>query len=126
MHVMPGRRCRRGACPGLAGVAAADHVAVLRIGRPARYQLRQSLIAVGSGGAFGKGFGSGFQQDLFLPYPYSDFIGSVVGARIASEIDEGDRACMGQSLELAASKTEDTQAREWLMGRVAQPTGSFT
>ena len=43
------------------------------------YQLKQSLIAVGSGGAFGKGFGSGFQQDLFLPYPYSDFIGSVVG-----------------------------------------------
>ena len=46
------------------------------------YQLRQSLIAVGSGGAFGKGFGSGFQQDLFLPYPYSDFIGSVVGEEL--------------------------------------------
>lgn len=43
------------------------------------YQLKQSLIAVGSGGAFGKGFGSGFQQDLFLPYAYNDFIGSVVG-----------------------------------------------
>lgn len=48
----------------------------------ASYQLRQSLIAVGSGGAFGKGFGSGFQQDLFLPYPYSDFIGSVVGEEL--------------------------------------------
>jgi cell division protein FtsW len=46
------------------------------------YQLTQSLIAVGSGGAFGKGFGSGFQQDLFLPYPYSDFIGSVVGEEL--------------------------------------------
>jgi cell division protein FtsW len=46
------------------------------------YQLKQSLIAVGSGGAFGQGFGSGFQQDLFLPYPYSDFIGSVVGEEL--------------------------------------------
>ena len=48
----------------------------------ASYQLKQSLIAVGSGGAFGQGFGSGFQQDLFLPYPYSDFIGSVVGEEL--------------------------------------------
>jgi cell division protein FtsW len=46
------------------------------------YQLKQSLIAVGSGGAFGQGFGSGFQQDLFLPYPYSDFIASVVGEEL--------------------------------------------
>ena len=30
-------------------------------------------------------------------------IGSVVGEKIAREIDDGDRACMGQSLELAAS-----------------------
>jgi cell division protein FtsW len=45
----------------------------------AGHQLTQSLIAVGSGGAFGVGFGQGRQQDLFLPYPYSDFIGSIVG-----------------------------------------------
>jgi cell division protein FtsW len=43
------------------------------------YQLRQSLIAVGSGGLFGTGFGEGRQQYGFLPYPYSDFIGSNVG-----------------------------------------------
>jgi cell division protein FtsW len=43
------------------------------------YQLRQSLLAVGSGGLFGVGFGEGRQQYGFLPYPYSDFIASNVG-----------------------------------------------
>jgi cell division protein FtsW len=43
------------------------------------YQLHQSLVAVGSGGAFGTGFGEGRQQYGFLPYPYSDFIASNVG-----------------------------------------------
>jgi len=43
------------------------------------YQLHQSLVAVGSGGAFGAGFGQGRQQYGFLPYPYSDFIASNVG-----------------------------------------------
>lgn len=43
------------------------------------YQLNQSLIAVGSGGAFGQGFGQGRQQYGFLPFPYSDFIASNIG-----------------------------------------------
>jgi cell division protein FtsW len=43
------------------------------------YQLKQSLIAVGSGGAFGVGFGQGRQQYGFLPFPYSDFIASNIG-----------------------------------------------
>jgi len=43
------------------------------------YQLRQSLLAVGSGGAVGAGFGEGRQQYGFLPYPYSDFIASNIG-----------------------------------------------
>jgi cell division protein FtsW len=45
----------------------------------ASYQLRQSLVAVGSGGWFGAGFGEGRQQYGFLPYPYSDFIASNIG-----------------------------------------------
>jgi cell division protein FtsW len=43
------------------------------------FQLRQSLIAVGSGGWVGRGFGEGMQQVGFVPFPYSDFIGSNVG-----------------------------------------------
>jgi len=43
------------------------------------YQLKQSLLAVGSGGTFGVGFGEGRQQAGFLPYPYSDFIASNIG-----------------------------------------------
>jgi cell division protein FtsW len=45
---------------------------------PVSFQLHQSLIAVGSGGWFGRGFGEGMQQD-FVPFPYSDFIASNVG-----------------------------------------------
>jgi len=45
----------------------------------AGYQLRQSLIAVGSGGLFGVGFGMGRQQLGFVPFPYNDFIGANIG-----------------------------------------------
>jgi rod shape determining protein RodA len=39
------------------------------------YQIRQSLIAVGSGGIWGKGANKGTQtQGDFLPIPYTDFI----------------------------------------------------
>jgi cell division protein FtsW len=43
------------------------------------YQLRQSLIAVGSGGLTGRGYGEGMQQMFFVPFPYSDFAASTVG-----------------------------------------------
>jgi cell division protein FtsW len=43
------------------------------------FQLRQSLIAVGSGGLTGRGFGEGMQQAFFVPFPYSDFVASNVG-----------------------------------------------
>lgn len=43
------------------------------------YQVRQSKIAVGSGGFFGKGFRSGTQSQLrFLPVQHSDFILAVI------------------------------------------------
>ena len=43
------------------------------------YQLKQSLVAVGSGGLLGRGYGEGLQQYGFLPFPYSDFIASNIG-----------------------------------------------
>ena len=42
-------------------------------------QQYQSLVAVGSGGIVGVGFGEGNQQRGWLPLAYNDFIGSVVG-----------------------------------------------
>lgn len=45
----------------------------------AGYQVVQSLYAIGSGGLFGEGFGKGQQKLFYLPYPYSDFIFSVIG-----------------------------------------------
>jgi|PersoiStandDraft_1058852.scaffolds.fasta_scaffold01592_6 rod shape determining protein RodA len=45
----------------------------------AGYQLRQSKIAVGSGGLFGKGFRKGTQSQLrFLPVRHTDFIFAVL------------------------------------------------
>ncbi|MBD3233365.1 MAG: hypothetical protein GF315_06540 [candidate division Zixibacteria bacterium] len=38
------------------------------------YQVKQGLIAIGSGGITGSGLGSGGQKLLFLPEPHSDFI----------------------------------------------------
>lgn len=43
----------------------------------AGYQIEQSLIAVGSGGLFGRGFGQSVQKFNFLPEPIGDSIFSV-------------------------------------------------
>lgn len=43
------------------------------------YQIIHSLMAFGSGGIFGKGFGEGFQKLFYLPTPHTDFIFSVIG-----------------------------------------------
>ncbi len=45
----------------------------------AGYQVVQSLMAIGSGGFAGEGFAKGQAKLFYLPYPYSDFIFSVVG-----------------------------------------------
>jgi cell division protein FtsW len=46
---------------------------------PTADQQYQSLVAVGSGGVMGVGFGQGNQQRGWLPLAYNDFIGSIVG-----------------------------------------------
>lgn len=44
----------------------------------AGYQLRQSLIAVGSGGLFGLGYGESRQKLFYLPEPQNDFIFPII------------------------------------------------
>jgi cell division protein FtsW len=44
----------------------------------AGYQLNQSLIAVGSGGLFGVGYGESAQKYHFLPEPHNDFAFAIV------------------------------------------------
>ena len=42
------------------------------------YQTIQSLLAIGSGGLFGRGFGLSRQKHLWVPEPHNDFIFSIV------------------------------------------------
>jgi cell division protein FtsW len=44
----------------------------------ASYQIRQSLIAIGSGGLFGRGFGQSVQKFTYLPEPVGDSVFAVV------------------------------------------------
>lgn len=46
------------------------------------HQLKQSVLAIGSGGPFGKGFGMSTQKYLFLPEPDNDFIFAVLGEEL--------------------------------------------
>jgi cell division protein FtsW len=46
------------------------------------FQLAQSLLAVGSGGLTGVGFGQGQQKAYYLPAAHTDFVFSVVGEEL--------------------------------------------
>jgi len=46
------------------------------------YQLRQSLIAIGSGGFMGRGFGQGIQKFTYLPEPMGDSIFAVAAEEL--------------------------------------------
>ncbi len=45
----------------------------------ASYQIQQSLIAIGSGGLFGRGFGQSVQKFTHLPEPTGDSIFAIIG-----------------------------------------------
>lgn len=46
------------------------------------YQIKQALIAIGSGGAFGRGLGQGVQKFTYLPEPMGDSIFAVLGEEL--------------------------------------------
>jgi cell division protein FtsW len=46
------------------------------------FQVIQSLIAIGTGGMFGRGLMNGVQKLFYLPYPHTDFIYSVIGEEL--------------------------------------------
>jgi cell division protein FtsW len=46
------------------------------------FQLIQSMIAVGSGGVFGKGLMAGVQKLFYVPEPHTDFIYAVIGEEL--------------------------------------------
>ncbi len=50
--------------------------------RGTSYQLQQSLIALGSGGIFGRGFGQSIQKFSYLPEPQGDSIFAVTGEEL--------------------------------------------
>jgi cell division protein FtsW len=46
------------------------------------YQMVQSMIAVGTGGVFGRGLMEGTQKLFYLPEPHNDFIYAVIGEEL--------------------------------------------
>jgi len=57
------------------------------------FQIIQSLIAVGTGGVFGRGLMEGVQKLFYLPEPYSDFIFAVIGEELGLIGATGVLAC---------------------------------
>jgi len=72
--------------------------------RDAGYQVRQSKIAVGSGGLLGLGLMQGKQKILYLPEAHTDFIYAVVGEELGlwgcSAILAGFLVILGRGLQL--------------------------
>jgi cell division protein FtsW len=46
------------------------------------YQVCQGLIALGSGGLFGRGLGDSLQKAFYLPFPFNDSIFAVIGEEL--------------------------------------------
>jgi len=82
------------ATPAVVGVVGAILVAPYRFERvkawlnPFKYssdegwQTVQSLLAIGSGGLFGRGLGQSMQKYLYIPEPYNDYIFAVLAEEL--------------------------------------------
>jgi cell division protein FtsW len=46
------------------------------------YHVRQALVALGSGGLFGRGLGAGYQKFGYLPAPHTDSVFAVLGEEL--------------------------------------------
>jgi cell division protein FtsW len=57
------------------------------------FQIIQSLIAVGTGGIFGRGLMEGVQKLFYLPEPHTDFIFAVIGEELGLVGASGVLAC---------------------------------
>jgi len=57
------------------------------------FQIIQSLIAVGTGGVFGRGLMEGVQKLFYLPEPHTDFIFAVIGEELGLMGATGVLAC---------------------------------
>ena len=57
------------------------------------FQIIQSLIAVGTGGVFGRGLMAGVQKLFYLPEPHTDFIFAVIGEELGLIGTTGVLAC---------------------------------
>jgi len=57
------------------------------------FQIIQSLIAVGTGGIFGRGLMEGVQKLFYLPEPHTDFIFAVIGEELGLLGATGTLAC---------------------------------
>jgi len=93
------------------------------------YQIQQSLIAIGTGGLFGKGFGQSSQKFSFLPEPMGDSIFAVAGEEFGI-LGGIIIICLFLFLSLRglkiASKTTDEFARLVAVGIIILiTTGSF-
>ncbi len=90
---LPARYMAAPALVGLLGGAVAVIAEPYRLARirafldpgaasAAAWQTRQSLIALGSGGLTGRGYGAGLQKLFFLPEPHTDFILAIAGEEL--------------------------------------------